>query len=78
MQLSLKLPERMHTRAKIYAELHGFATVQEFIRELIRERLFERELMGGLYTSIASEESLARSWLTQEEEKAWAHLQKEI
>jgi len=47
------------------------------------ENLFEKDysnenLWGGLYTSIASEESLARSWLTQEEEKAWAHLQKEI
>ena len=49
------------------------------IRELIRERLFEREResIGGLSTYLASEGSLARNWNSPEEDEAWAHLQKE-
>jgi hypothetical protein len=36
------------------------------------------ENIGGLYTSKASEKSLAKRWLTKEEDKAWKHLEKEI
>lgn len=36
------------------------------------------EYHGGCFTYLASEESLARSWLSQEEEEAWAHLQDEV
>ena len=79
-QISLKLSDRIYTSAKVYAETHGFNTLQNFIRELIRERLFEREteVFGGFSTYTASEESLARYWLSPEEDKAWAHLQEEI
>ena len=70
----------MFASAKIYSELHGFDSLQDFIRELIRERLFEgeTEVLGGFSTYLASEESLARSWLSREEDDAWEHLQKEI
>ena len=79
-QISLKLSDRIYASAKVYAETHGFNTLQNFIREIIRERLFEREteVFGGFSTYIASEESLARYWLSPEEDKAWAHLQEEI
>jgi len=79
-QISLKLSDRIYTSAKIYAKTHGFNTLQNFIRELIRERLFEREteVLGGFSTYVASEESLTRYWLSPEEDKAWAHLQEEI
>jgi len=79
-QISLKLSDRIYTSAKIYAETHGFDSLQDFIRELIREHLFEgeHESYGGLSTYLASEESLARSWLSPEEDEAWTHLQKEI
>ena len=78
-QISLKLSDRVYASAKVYAETNGFDTLQNFIRELIRERLFEREIdvFGGFSTYTASEESLARYWLSPEEDKAWAHLQKE-
>ncbi len=78
-QISLKLSERMISFAKIYSKKHGFDSLQDFIRELLRERLFEREteIFGGLSTYKASEEALAKSWLSTEEDKAWAHLQKE-
>ena len=78
-QISLKLSDRTYASAKVYAETHGFDTLQNFIREIIRERLFEREVdvFGGFSTYMASEGSLARYWLSPEEDEAWAHLQKE-
>ncbi len=67
------------TSAKHYAEDHGFSSLQDLIRELLRDKLFEEkgEKLSGFRTAIASEEALAKSWLTPEEEEAWAHLQKE-
>ena len=77
-QISLKLPDRLFTSATKYAEFHGYGTLQDFIRELLRERLFDNEpALSGVSTSIASEESLARRWLTPKEDQVWAHLQKE-
>ncbi len=40
-QINLRLPERILCTAQTYAEEHGFGTVQEFIKETIREKLFE-------------------------------------
>jgi len=78
-QISLQLSKKMLRSAKKYAELKGFDNLQDFIRETLREKLFEQETenIGGLYTSIASEESLAKNWLSKKEDKAWRHLQKE-
>ncbi|MBS3168282.1 hypothetical protein J4216_04105 [Candidatus Woesearchaeota archaeon] len=78
-QISLKLPDNLFDYAKEYSESHGFSNLQEFIRELIREKLFDGEnsKVGGIYTSIASEASLAKNWLTKEEDEAWFHLQEE-
>ncbi|MBI2548643.1 hypothetical protein HYW21_04805 [Candidatus Woesearchaeota archaeon] len=79
-QISLKLSEKMFNAAKTVAEVRGFDSLQDFIRETMREKLFEEEneLIGGLFTSKASEKSLAKNWLSAEEDTAWKHLQKEI
>jgi len=78
-QISLKLSERMYETARKYAKAHGFDTLQDFIRELLRQQLFEGEREPkGFSTYLASEESLARSWLSPEEYEAWTHLQKEM
>ena len=53
------------------------AMVQNFIREMLRKKLFERENIGGMNAYEANEASLAKNWLRKEEDKAWAHLQKE-
>jgi hypothetical protein len=50
--------------------------LQDFIRETMRQRIFE-EPFGGRYTAIASEKALAKHWLSKEEDVAWQHLQKE-
>jgi len=79
-QISLKLSEKMYLATRNIAELKGYNNIQEFIREALREKLFENkdEVVGGKYTAIASEKALAKNWLSQEEDKAWAHLAKEI
>ncbi len=76
-QISIKLSDTILSSAKKYAESHGFNTLQDFIREIIREKLFEQEAVGGKYTYLASEQALARNWLVKEEDEAWKHLQKE-
>ncbi|MBC8501481.1 MAG: hypothetical protein ISS25_04435 [Nanoarchaeota archaeon] len=77
MQISLKLSDKMFEAAKEYTEAKGFENLQDFIRETLRQRLFEDENIGGIYTSKASEKVLAKNWLSKKEDKAWQHLQKE-
>ena len=76
-QISLKLSDKMLAAARKYARSYGYENLQDFIREMLRERLFDRENISGLNTYKASEASLARNWLRKEEDEAWAHLQKE-
>ena len=40
-QINLRLPEKMLVSAQTYVEKHGFNTVQDLIKELMREKLFE-------------------------------------
>ncbi len=75
-QISLKLSDKLFDLAREYSEEKGYTNMQEFIRELIREKLFEKEQVSGVCTSLASEKALAKNWLNKEEDKAWAHLQK--
>jgi metal-responsive CopG/Arc/MetJ family transcriptional regulator len=77
-QISLKLTDKLLASTKRYAKNHGYNTLQEFIRETLREKLFEQEQpLTGLHTYKASETALARNWLTKEEDETWAHLQEE-
>lgn len=41
-QINLRLPEKMLVSAQTYIEKHGFNTLQDFIKELMREKLFEK------------------------------------
>ena len=41
-QINLRLPEKMLTSARSYARKHGFGTVQDLIKETLRDRLFEK------------------------------------
>ena len=40
-QINIRLPEKLLLSAKKRAEKNGFGTVQEFIKETLREKLFE-------------------------------------
>jgi len=76
-QINLKLPQGVFNNAKKYAKSKGYANLQEFIREILREKLFEEKIqnISGTYTYKASENALAKNWLKKEEDEAWAHLQ---
>ncbi len=79
-QISLKLSNKMLSTAKTYADSKGYDSIQDFIRELLRERLFEQgsENTGGISTYLASQQSLSKNWLLKEEDIAWKHLEKEM
>ena len=76
-QISLKLSDTMIKKARKEAKTLGYDTIQDFIRETLRRRLFEEEQISGKLTYLASEQSLAKHWLDAKEELAWKHLQKE-
>lgn len=40
-QINVRLPEKLLFSAKTYAEEHGFGTIQDFVKETIREKLFD-------------------------------------
>jgi hypothetical protein len=76
-QINLKLSDSLFARAKKHAEEKGYENVQEFIRQILREKFFGGEGLNGIQTYLASERSLAKNWLVKEEDSAWEHLQKE-
>jgi len=43
-QINLRLSEQMLTSAKNHAKTNGFSNVQEFIKETLREKLFEKPI----------------------------------
>ena len=40
-QINVRLSGKLLNSAKSYAEEHGFGTIQDFIKETIREKLFD-------------------------------------
>ncbi|MBW2968904.1 ribbon-helix-helix domain-containing protein [Candidatus Woesearchaeota archaeon] len=42
-QINVRFPEKLLTSARAFAETHGFGTVQEFVKETVREKLFEKK-----------------------------------
>ena len=41
-QINVRLPEKVLVSTKSYVEEHGFSSIQEFIKEAIREKIFEK------------------------------------
>lgn len=72
-QISLKLSDKMLATAKKYARKQGYDNLQDFIREMLREKLFGQENISGLNTYKASEASLAKNWLRKKEDGVWKH-----
>lgn len=42
-QISLRLPQKLLNEAEKYAEDHGFDNLQEFIREIVRKKIYEED-----------------------------------
>ena len=40
-QINLRLPEKLLATANSYAEKNGFGSIQEFIKDALREKLFD-------------------------------------
>lgn len=40
-QINLRMPEKLLTSVRSYSDEHGFGSVQDFITETIREKLFD-------------------------------------
>jgi len=41
MQINLRMPQKLLSSVKSYSNEHGFGSVQDFIKETIREKLFD-------------------------------------
>ncbi len=57
-QVNVRLSEKMLVSAKDYAEKNGFGTVQEFIKETLREKLFEEKKLLNKLIKISEEKNL--------------------
>ena len=44
-QINLRLSKELLEKSEKYAKKHGFANIQEFIKEAIRLRLFEEKVI---------------------------------
>ena len=71
-QINLKLPKNLVKAAEDYAKNFGFRNIQELAATSIREKIFDEN--ESMMTMLASEEVLAKDWLTKEEDEAWKDL----
>lgn len=77
-QINIRLPPKVLTAAKHYADSKGYGNVQEFIKEAVREKLFDKKELERYSSALLSEKSLAKAWLNKGEDEAWKHLHKEM
>jgi|TARA_B100001971_G_C18261910_1_gene587752 metal-responsive CopG/Arc/MetJ family transcriptional regulator len=40
-QINLRMPQKLLTSVKSYSDEHGYGSVQDFIKETVREKLFD-------------------------------------
>ena len=68
-QINVRFPEKLLASAKDYADRHGFSSLQEFIKEAVRERvddeLTEEEV--SLARRLLKAKDDRRFWGTEEE-----------
>ena len=68
--LAIELP------ADLEQEVLRHSDVQQFVVRAIKRLLFEEKQQTQIHeTMLLSEQVLAKDWLKDEEEEAWAHLQ---
>jgi Arc/MetJ-type ribon-helix-helix transcriptional regulator len=72
MQINLRLSEQMLVSAKAYAKSNGFDNVQEFIKETMREKLYEK-------TGISKKElAMVKKLIEASEKKSLYSSEKEL
>lgn len=71
-QINLRLPDKLFNYASEYIEVHGYSSMQEFIKEALREKLFDRE-------EISKEElELVKKLIKASEEKGLYGTEKDL
>jgi len=70
-QLNIKINNNLLHKAEIVANKEGYINIQEMIREILRNKIYEDG--DGLFE--ASMESIGKDWFTKEEEEAWQKFQ---
>ncbi len=71
-QINLRMPQKLLSSVKSYSNEHGFGSVQEFIKETIREKLFDEP-------DITKEElELVKKLVTVSEKKKLYGTEKEL
>ena len=40
-QINLRLPDKLFASTRRYSDEHGYGSIQDFIKEVLREKLFE-------------------------------------
>ncbi len=43
-QVNIRMPEKLLMAARDYADDYGYGTVQEFIKETVRQKLFDNDM----------------------------------
>ena len=46
-QINVRLPEQMLAFAQAYSKKHGFGTIQDLIKETLREKLFDEPKLSS-------------------------------
>lgn len=78
-QVNIRIDDRLKAEAeKLFSELglSFSAAVSVFVSQAVRERALPFRVAAGTVkdVTLASEISLAKDWLSPEEESAWANL----
>jgi len=70
-QINLRMPQKLLVTAQTYSEEHGYGNVQDFIKELMREKLFEEEQLTteeiNLITKLTNATEKKKLYGTEEE-----------
>lgn len=45
-QINLRLPDKLFQKTMEYTEVHGYSSLQELIKEVLREKFFDREVIS--------------------------------
>ena len=69
--ITIKLPEKEAKELDLFVKKSSYPSKSEFIRNLIMKKMEEQEKMGWL---AIAERSLAKDWLSKEDEEAWKDL----
>jgi len=69
-QINVRLPRRLLTEARSYAKKHRYGTVQELMKETLREKVIEPDLTVkelSIIKKLSDQADKNNSWVSQKE-----------